>query len=202
MQRAAASSPNNSASSRTPNSEPVSKRRRIDIPDQPSTPTPVLKTADRMGSLTEQDPQGRVRREGDETEWFLNLNGSTPQTNGHFQEEQSEDDEDDIWANQTVGRQTYGTFQQRKAQTTTDKTIEDDLSPAPDSDGSSSSREASRPGQSRKIDRPKTSQVSSRPAQASKRFYDQISTNKSPPKGKISKRDKKQNTRKKPRITI
>lgn len=220
MQRAAASSPNQptATSSRTFASAPPSKRRRIDTQLQPDTPSPSVNTPSQLTSTPDskmaQDTQSRAR-EGGETEWILKINlpranPQTPQVNGHGQEgDEVEDEEDEIWANQAVGRQSYGSFKRKKAQTTTLYAVKDgdSLSSASDSDESLSSPRSSkapRYDQGRNANGIRAAPGPPRSAQAPKRFFDQISRDGARTKnialGKQSK--KQQHHRKKPRITI
>lgn len=144
MQRATASSSTRSTST----SELPSKRRRVDVQSQPATPTPSDRSAHNTvlspALKAEQDHRSQVRprsvREGDETEWVLNI--SLPQNRDHqsllvnrYQhDDEAQEDEDDIWASHSIGRQTYGSFKRKKGQVTVTSAAvaEDDLSPASD----------------------------------------------------------------------
>ena len=216
MQRASASSPTQStaSSSRTPASEPFTKRRRLDPQSQPTTPSPSVRNpngfATRSGSTAEEEALIRAhnRREGDETEWVLKINLPTAETsgptvNGHSHREDDVDDGDDVWADETVGRQTYGSFSRKKAQAKPDESKEEDaLSSASDSDGSSGSVKPKRRSAHyhRHTDRPTPTQAPTRSAQAPKRFFDQIPRDAKHDKDTqpAKQRDKKQRQRKKP----
>ncbi len=223
MQRAAASSSNQSTPtpSRTPASAPASKRRRIDIQSQSFTPSPTVKSANELASTPDArfDPgtQNRPRgpREGDETEWVakFNLPQTKPQAgqldaHSHNENEVS-DEEDEIWANQGSGRQTYGSFKRKKAQTTSTAVAKEsnELSSASDSDASISSFGSSKVpqyDQARNAQRVRATQGPVRSAQAPKRFFDQMSLDGARTKdmSQEKQRKKQQHHRKKPRITI
>lgn len=154
MQRSATSStPKTSQSSRTPVTEPLSKRRRIDAASEsstPSTPRDALIDHNAVSAAlkAEQDliasARARNAREGDETEWVLNPkmhapSGSSnrhPRTYGHTT---SDDDEsvDDVWANASSGRQIYGSFKRKARYSSTVKVDEED-----DEDSTSDASEA------------------------------------------------------------
>jgi hypothetical protein len=217
MQRAAASSPAQSAvsPSRTPASEPPSKRRRVDNESHPSTPRSQPDDSASLKSSHDVQAQARSRysKEGDETEWVLNaplprtekqspskVNGSQHTPQGHTEGE----DEDDIWAVPSLGRQTFGTFKRKMAQRTaeTPKQNGDGLSSASDSDEPPSPRPSynSHHGGDRRF----TGHGSTKSTQAPKRFFDKISLSTSPTKpGKPAKeRNKKSHNHKKSRMTI
>lgn len=222
MQRAAAASPNQStaSSSRSPASAPPSQRRRIDIQPQSYTPSPSVRTPNQFSSTpdlkNDQNApiRGRGSRQGDETEWCLKIDlpqaePRVPQVNGH-REDEVEDEEDEIWANQAVGRQTYGSFKRKKAQTDTTTAVKesDELSFASDSDDSSSSPASSkalRYHQARDANRARPVQGPTRSAQAPKRFFDQVSLDGPRSKDMTPEKQRKKqqhHQRKKPRITI
>lgn len=130
MQRSATSSTSKaSPSSRTPVSEAPSKRRRVDPASPsstPSTPRDALIDHNAISAAlkAEQDliasARARNARDGDETEWILNLKMAAPSglvykqspTNEHTT---SDDDEtvDDVWATASSGRQTYGSYKRK-----------------------------------------------------------------------------------------
>jgi hypothetical protein len=214
MQRAA-------AGSQTPASAPPSKRRRIDNESNPPTPSPLSRsssqvftsTIKRSGAVL-QDTPNRTLQDGDETEWTLHLklpatisDGNSLQNGYNVLQDEADDDyddeEDDIWNNQTSGRQTYGSFQRKKTQRQPqpESTPNDaDLSPASGSDSDSHSTKRSKPDRQPKDNtKSANSNSASRPSQAPKRFFDQISTSGLPSKSKKHKTNKQN---KKPRITI
>jgi hypothetical protein len=214
MQRAA-------AGSKTPASAPPLKRRRIEHESNPPTPSPfnrsssqVFSTAIKRSGEVPQDTPNRTLQNGDETEWILHVKlpaiipgGETLQNSYNVLQDAADndydDEEDDIWNNQTSGRQTYGSFQRKKPQShpQPSSTPNDaDLSPASGSDSDSRSIKRPRTDRSNNLTTKSTTSNSvSRPTQAPKRFFDQISTSGSPSKAKKHKKNKQN---KKPRITI
>lgn len=133
MQRSAASSTTpTSTKSRTPGSDSPYKRRRVDNESEssnPSTPKEILVDRNAVSAAlkAEQDliSQARLKnaREGDESQWFLNIQLPKPsqsmksQTHINGDEFGGDDIEaeelDDIWRDVTTGRQTYGSFRKR-----------------------------------------------------------------------------------------
>jgi hypothetical protein len=110
MQRATATSASKDATGSAPSSEPPLKRRRTDSGFDTTTPT-------RNGSQTptsqhDGEPTSSLRpsREGEETEWVLNL--PIPVAHGH----EEDTSEDEIWQKKASGRQTFGKFTRVKAQ--------------------------------------------------------------------------------------
>jgi len=127
----------------TPATEPFAKRRRVEIqasPPSTSTPgTPYTPVEEHSPSTTFGLSRGGTstfnRGAGADTEWVLDLkttfenslktrarseaNGKTSQGscfNGLAEEpgEGTDTEEEDIWNNQPSGRQTYGSFKQKR----------------------------------------------------------------------------------------
>lgn len=214
MQRAAASSPDQAirSSSRVPASEPPSKRRRVEFQSHLPPPSPLSRTPSQAtvhtGAKSEQETQDSTRTpittESDETDWVLNINlphvkgNSANLTNGGRYDEDDEEQEDDIWAPQAIGRQTYGSFKRKKAGTTPAPPTENDadLSSASDSDVPPTPAKQVNTSQRRNGSSTSSSHTQARSMQPPKRFFDQM--NPTSPK----QRNKKQHQHKKPRITI
>ena len=211
MQRADAAS----SSSRNPASAPPSKRRRVDFDSHPSTLVPAFKgpagpSATPASTSVQSQSQSRIGRDGDETEWALNIapppSKTKPQTNGYHQQgDEDEEDEDSLWSSQSAGRQTFGSFKKKKKKAQTQASVpatnDDDLTSVSGSDVESKSLNPTRtPTQPRAAN----SQSNSRSSQQPKRFFDQISTTDptDPRSPAIDQRRKKSKPNKKPRITI
>ena len=136
MQRAAASE---ASGAQTPASEPPSKRRRIESSSGFSTPSKGSDAETREQNVLQpvRPPQTPSRtealREGNETEWVLNISlpkhHKQPAVKGHAEEDE---EVDDIWSNIPSGRQTFGAFKRKKDQpkTTPANDKDNDLSSA------------------------------------------------------------------------
>lgn len=215
------------AGSHTPASEPPSKRRRIDIQSNPTTPSSLSRSSSQVLSksgtaLQNGDAPSRWTKEGDESQWVLQIDSSAQPTqrtsvqNGYHnlrdeadEYEDDEDEDEDIWNNETVGRQTYGSFQRKKPQAQTQvqpssSQNDDELSSASDSDRISNATKLS--NSHGYGDNTKRAQTTSNPrmSQAPKRFFEQISASGalSPNPSTQSKKQRKNKQHKKPRITI
>ena len=119
---------------------PSSKRRRVDSPasytptstSQPPTPSePEVPIA---VSIEAARARAKYLRDCGESEWVIDLPPSTSvallSTNGGTNSPVDYEEESNIWAQETVGKQTYGSFKRKSKQTLTpkDEETDDDLS--------------------------------------------------------------------------